>query len=80
MVSAMKSMRVGWFESNGFIITMLPNDVQNYKINPQGMSIGSFTVPKVAANSGTNDEEDDDIDPMDEESAALDEAFIIINY
>ena len=58
---------------------MLPNDVQYFKINSQGMSIGSFTVPKVAANSGTNDEEDDDIDTMDEESAALDGKWIIIN-
>ena len=50
MGSAMESMRVGCFELIGCIITMLPNDVHNSKTNPQGMPIGSFTVPKVGAN------------------------------
>ena len=72
-------MRVGFFEHTGCIITMLPNDVQGYKIKPQGIPIGSFTVPKVAENTEANSEEDEDIDTMDEESAALDEEFRIIN-
>ena len=52
---------------------MLPNDVQYFKINSQGMSIGSFTVPKVDANFEANAEEYEDIEPIDEKSAALDE-------
>ena len=72
MDSAMEIMLVGCFYCTGCIIAMLPNNVQDYKIVPQVMPIGSFTVPKVAANAEANAEEDDDIVPMDEESAALD--------
>ena len=64
--SAVESMQVGSFERTGCPITMLPNDVHDSKINPQGIHIGSFTVPKVAANSEANAEEDEDIAPMDE--------------
>ena len=52
---------------------MLPNDAQYFKINSQGMPIGSFTVPKVDANFEANSEEYEDIVPMDEKYAALDE-------
>ena len=58
---------------------MFPSDVHNYKIEPQGMPIGSFTVPKVATNAEANVEEDEDIDPMEEEYSALDEELIILN-
>ena len=73
MYSDMERMRVGCFELIGCIITMLSNDVHNSKTNPQGMPIGSFTVPKVDANFEANSEEYEDIVPMDEKYAALDE-------
>ena len=71
----MESTRVGCFDCTGCLITMFPNNVHNSKIKPQGMPIGSFTVPKV----GENDEQDEDNEPMDEESNALDEELRIIN-
>ena len=58
---------------------MLPNDVQGYKIKPKGIPIGSFTVPKVAENTEANSEEDEDIEPIDQEDATLNEEFRIIN-
>ena len=61
------------------LITILPNYLHDYKIKPQKIPIGSFTVPKLDANSEAKYEDDDDIEPMYQESAALDEIFIIIN-
>ena len=59
---------------------MFPNDMYNYKIKPQWIPIGSFAVPKVAANSEVNAEVYKYIEPMDEESDALDEEPRIINH
>ena len=73
LYSAMESMQVGCFEHTFCLITMLPNDVHDSKIKPQRMPIGSFRVPKVAESSKANAEEYEDIVPMDEKYAALDE-------
>ena len=79
MYSAMDSMQVGCFEHTGCLITMLPNDLHNYNIKSQEMTVGSFTVNKVAANDEANSEEDEYIDPMNREASALDEELISIN-
>ena len=52
----MDIMKVGLFERTGCLIPMFPNDMQESKIKSQGIPIGSFTVPKLAANSGGNAE------------------------
>ena len=52
---------------------MFPNGVHDSKMKPRLMPMGSLKVPKVAANAESNYEENEDIDPMDEESAAFDE-------
>ena len=58
----MESMRVGCFERTGCRITMLVNDVHKSKIKPQGMPLGTFTVPTVAAaNAKANAGEDEDV-------------------
>ena len=62
----MDIMKVGLFERTGCLIPMFPNDMQESKIKSQGIPIGSFTLPKVAANDEANAEEDEDIAPMDE--------------
>ena len=54
---------------------MLNNDVHDSKIKPHGIPIGSFTMPKVAANA----QEHEDIETIDEESSEVDEELIIIN-
>ena len=54
---------------------MLPNDVQGYKIKPQGFPIIPPTVPRVAANA----RKDADIEPVNKESASLDDRLMIIN-
>ena len=58
-------MQGGCFERTGCLIIMLSNDVHDYKIKPQEIPIGSFTVTKVDANSEANTEEGEDIEPMD---------------
>ena len=59
-------MKVCCFYHNGCLITMFPYYLHGSKIKPQGIPIGSFTLPKVAANDEANAEEDEDIAPMDE--------------
>ena len=79
MDSDMESMRVGCFNITSCLITMFTNDVHNSKMKPQGMQIGSLTVPEVAENADANAEEVEYIEPVDDEYAALDKERITIN-
>ena len=54
MESDIENMRSVSFEPNGCLITVLPNDLHNSKINSQGMPVGSLIVPKVSENSEEN--------------------------
>ena len=79
MDSAMESMWVGCFERTSYLVAIFYNAFNITKIKPQLIPNGSSTLPKVAENSEANAGEDGDIDTMDEESAALDGKWIIIN-
>ena len=51
MDSAIKSMAVDFFERTGFLVTVFPNDLYDFKIKTQVMSIVLFTDLKVDENS-----------------------------
>ena len=41
-----EAVRIGAFEKTGCLITHIPLDVHDNKIKPQGMEVGTYSIPK----------------------------------
>ena len=78
----MAHMRISAFRRTGCLITKIPNETHDKEIKPQGMPLGSFTVP-TERNNELEDEQDEDeenpIEPMDDNDAVLAEEELMLD-
>ena len=82
MTADYDDMRVGCFERTGCLMTLIANNEYDRKINPQGMKIGSFSIPSERLTVDVGEENVgnmNDIEGQGEEDAALQEEQALID-